>query len=210
MMAYQNMQPGRVCGGNDTISLFNAACDGFFDQHVPAATCGNFGVIQRFCITPSEKEAKKGALWAAALSLPHALLLFTPVMVARITLPDAEPEGAYGQIATTLLPAGMIGVVAAAMLAATMSAMDSTWNVLSAIITKDFYQRLFRPKATERELLKAGRWATFLVASVATSSALVIAATETELFGLAAEIAAIVTAPATLPEPPKQLNWSAS
>ena len=99
----------------------------------------------------------------------------------------------------TLLPAGMAGVVAAAMLAATMSALDSSWNVNSAVLTKDVYQRLIRPGASGRELLTVGRLTTALVGVTATAIAVTIALTETRLFGMAQTIVSTIQAPTILP-----------
>ena len=160
---------------------------------------GNWGVIPRFCITSSEREAKKAGYWAAALSVPHALLLFMPVLVAKIMMPEVDPESAYGAIAMALLPAGMVGIVAAAMLAATMSALDSSWNVVAAVLTKDIYKRLLRPRADDRELLLAGRVATMLVGVAATAVALTIALTQTRLFGMAQIVVSTIQAPTVLP-----------
>jgi SSS family solute:Na+ symporter len=175
---------------------------------------GNWGIIQRYCVTSSEREARKAGYWAAALSVPHAVLLLTPLVVARVMMPGIDPEAAYGKIALTLLPTGMIGVVAAAMLAATMSALDSSWNINSGVLTKDIYQRLFRPEAGDRELLNVGRLATAFVGVSATSIAVTIAVTETELFKLAEKVVSTVQAPTVVPVLlglliPRMPRWSA-
>ena len=175
---------------------------------------GNWGVIQRYCVTPSEREARKAGYWAAALSVPHAVLLLTPLVVARVIMPGIDPEAAYGKIALALLPTGMIGVVAAAMLAATMSALDSSWNIGSGVITKDIYQRLFRPEAEDRELLNVGRLATAFVGVSATSIAVTIAVTETELFTMAEKVVSTIQAPTVVPVLlglmiPRMPRWSA-
>lgn len=160
---------------------------------------GNWGIIQRFCITPSEREARKAGYWAAALSVPHAVLLFMPVLCARLFMPGIDPEAAYGKMALALLPAGMIGVVVAAMLAATMSALDSSWNISSGVMTKDIYQRLVRPNASERELLNVARLSTGFIGTVATLIAVTIALTETQLFGMAQRVVSIIQSPTVVP-----------
>ena len=51
------------------------------------------------------------------------------------------------------MPAGMVGLLIAAMFAATMSSMDSGLNRNSGIFVKNFYEPILRPKATEKELV---------------------------------------------------------
>ncbi|GAL28452.1 sodium-solute symporter putative [Vibrio variabilis] len=51
------------------------------------------------------------------------------------------------------MPVGMVGLLIAAMFAATMSSMDSGLNRNSGIFVMNFYQPILRPNATERELM---------------------------------------------------------
>ena len=55
-----------------------------------------------------------------------------------------------------LLPSGVRGLMLAVMLAALMSSLTSIFNSSSTIFTMDIYGR-FRPKASQKELLFAGR-----------------------------------------------------
>src|SRR3989440_12765855 len=58
-----------------------------------------------------------------------------------------------------LLPAGLGGVMIAALLAALMGAMSSVFSSESTMVTLDFYKK-FRPAATESQLVFFGRMAT--------------------------------------------------
>jgi len=60
------------------------------------------------------------------------------------------------------MPAGLQGVLIAAMLAALMSSLASVFNSSSTIFTMDFYKK-FKPDASERELVTVGRLATVLM-----------------------------------------------
>ena len=51
-----------------------------------------------------------------------------------------------------------------AMLAASLSTLASEFNVTSSVLTKDVYERLWRPNATPREQLLVARLTTLLVA----------------------------------------------
>lgn len=55
-----------------------------------------------------------------------------------------------------LLPVGVLGFVAAGLIAAIMSSIDSTLNSASTLLTMDFFKKL-RPRTTSRQLTWAGR-----------------------------------------------------
>ena len=52
------------------------------------------------------------------------------------------------------IPAGFRGLIFVALIAAAMSTFDSQLNMSAAYFVKDFYQRLIRPKAETKELIR--------------------------------------------------------
>ena len=52
------------------------------------------------------------------------------------------------------IPAGVRGLIFVALIAAAMSTFDSQLNMSAAYFVKDFYQRLIRPKAETKELIR--------------------------------------------------------
>ena len=63
---------------------------------------------------------------------------------------------------------GLMGIIAAAVMAASMSSLDSAFNSMSTVSVIDFYQRYFRPDASDKQLLQASRgftvfWAVLIV-----------------------------------------------
>ena len=63
---------------------------------------------------------------------------------------------AFIKLVNELMPIGVRGLMLAVMLAALMSSLSSIFNSSSTIFTMDIYTQI-RPKASERELLIAGR-----------------------------------------------------
>ena len=55
---------------------------------------------------------------------------------------------------------GLMGIIAAAVVAASMSSLDSAFNSMSTVSTIDFYQKYFKPKATPEHYLKVTRFFT--------------------------------------------------
>src|SRR5690606_8843851 len=60
------------------------------------------------------------------------------------------------------MPMGVIGLIIAAIFAAAMSSISSELNALATASTIDFYRRQVRPDAGTRELVRFGRFATFI------------------------------------------------
>lgn len=99
---------------------------------------GTWNLAQRFIASPAGSDARKAAFLSAALYLTFPLILFFPMWAAPIFFPDiGDPEQVYGVMAREFLPPGMLGLVLAAMFAATMSMTASDSNAVSAVTTRD-------------------------------------------------------------------------
>jgi hypothetical protein len=68
-----------------------------------------------------------------------------------------------------------MGLMMAAMFAATMSVLSAEYNVTASVLTRDIYQRVFRPNASGKESLLVGRLMTLLVGTIVTIGALFVA-----------------------------------
>ncbi|HEX8353167.1 MAG TPA: hypothetical protein VF611_09725 [Pyrinomonadaceae bacterium] len=58
------------------------------------------------------------------------------------------------------MPAGVVGLIIAAIFAAAMSSISAELNALATATTIDFYRRHYRPEADDRHYVKVGRIAT--------------------------------------------------
>ena len=57
----------------------------------------------------------------------------------------------------TFLPSGLLGLVAASLIAAFMSTMSTQINLGASYLVNDFYQRFIQPDATQKQLITAAR-----------------------------------------------------
>ena len=57
----------------------------------------------------------------------------------------------------TLLPSGLLGLVAASLIAAFMSTMSTQLNLGASYLVNDFYKRFISPNASESQLVAMGR-----------------------------------------------------
>jgi SSS family solute:Na+ symporter len=122
-------------------------------------------IIQRALAAKDAREAQKGIIFAAFLKLLMPVLVVLPGIAAVILAPDlSAPDKAYPEV-MKLLPAGIMGLVFAALIAAIVSSLASMMNSISTIFTIDIVKHYY--DGSEQQLVTIGRIVSF--------SALVIA-----------------------------------
>src|SRR6218665_420125 len=136
---------------------------------------GNWTFIQRFYSVRDEKASRKQAMLTAVFFFIFPVIFLFPSLAARVIIPElANPEMAYVSVCLKLLPQGIMGLMIAAMFAATMSVLSGEYNVTAGVLTKDIYQRLFNKKAQDKELLWVGRLMTLFLGALITFGALYV------------------------------------
>lgn len=101
--------------------------------------CTNQFIVQRVLGARSIADARWGALFAGFLKLSVLYLMVLPGVMAAMFLPELDSgDMVFPTLVTTLLPAGLAGLVIAGLLAAIMSSIDSTLNAAAALMTMDF------------------------------------------------------------------------
>jgi len=155
---------------------------------IPASFTFSYAVggnAQRYYSVRDEKSAYRVGLLAFLLFLLSPVLFGIPPLVGKVLWPDVSmieyfshiakaDENIFIAVVMRYMPAGLIGVFLAAMMSASMSAMDSGWNATSAIISIDVYKRFFNPHADEKKVLQVGRLATVGLCLFAMAMALTI------------------------------------
>ncbi len=128
---------------------------------------GNWVFIQRFYSVKDERATRKLGFLSATLLFVFPIVFLLPAIAAADILPGLEdPEQAYVAVAVHLLPAGLLGLMIAAMFSATMSSLNSEFNIMSAVLTNDIYKRLINPHATDKQLIFVARLNIILVGTV--------------------------------------------
>jgi len=83
---------------------------------------------------------------------------------------------------------GLMGVIAAAVLAASMSSLDSAFNSMATVSTIDFYQRYFKPEESDAHYLKVSRVFTVFWALLIIIPALMFAQTEGSILEILSKV----------------------
>lgn len=127
-------------------------------------------ITQRALAARSLRAGQRGVIFAAFLKLAMPFLVVFPGMLAwqLYGAEIAEGDRAYPTLVAQLVPAGLRGVLLAALFGAVMSSLDSMLNSASTIFTVDLYQRYWRRGAADpRHLLRVGRASTAVFVVVA-------------------------------------------
>ncbi|MEQ8818780.1 MAG: hypothetical protein RLY93_00940 [Sumerlaeia bacterium] len=120
---------------------------------------GDWPFAQRYICVPSAKDARKAALLFGGLFLVTPILWMLPPMAFRILQPGEAPREAYILVCRAVLPAGMIGVLMAAMFSATASMLSSVLNVYAGVLARDMYGKVIeRRPAAEVLSSRRGLW----------------------------------------------------
>jgi SSS family solute:Na+ symporter len=129
--------------------------------------CTDQFIVQRVLSGRNQTESRRGAILGAGFKLTPVFIFLIPGMIAYalnykgiITLPNSD--SAFSILVRELLPIGFKGLVVGGILAALMSSLASLYNSSATLFTVDFYEK-FRPKASEKELVRVGRIATATV-----------------------------------------------
>ena len=114
-------------------------------------------IIQRALAAKDAREGQKGILFAAFLKLLMPVLVVLPGIAAVLLVPDLPaPDSAYPEV-MKLLPAGIAGLVFAALIAAIVSSLASMMNSIATIFTMDVYVHAVRKARSEQHLVGVGR-----------------------------------------------------
>lgn len=135
-------------------------------------------IIQR-TLGADLNTARKGILFAAFLKLLVPLIVVVPGIAAYVLYQDGmfqtemldaagvlKPDQAY-PVLLNLLPVGLKGVAFAALTAAIVASLAGKANSISAIFTLDIYKLYINKNASERHLIKVGRWTVWISMAIA-------------------------------------------
>lgn len=133
--------------------------------------CTNQSIIQRALGAKNLKEAQKGILIAAIFKLIAPIAIVLPGVIAfhmfKETLGPGDYLKAYPTLVKTVLPAPLTGFFAAVMVGAVLSTFNSVLNSAATLFNQGVFKPLFRPDATDRSQVKAGRWCSTVLAVAA-------------------------------------------
>lgn len=162
---------------------------------------GNWSLIQKFYSARSDREAvQMGWLASLLFLILPPVWIFTGMLARAFVSPNGfDPQTIYARLAAHLLPYGMLGLIVAALFAATMSVLSSGYNVMSAVLTLDVYQRWIRPQAQQKEIVLVGRILTAAIGIIVLLIALVVSYYHWSIFNTMVAAFGFLLPPTVLP-----------
>lgn len=130
---------------------------------------GDWPFVQRYISVPTRKDAKKSTYLIGLLYFLTPLIWYLPTMIYRVMEPgfalDADAvtmtyngEHAYVNMSKLVLMSGMVGMMLAAMLSATLSNVSGILNVYANVYTYDIWKHNEKNRnADEKKLIRVGR-----------------------------------------------------
>jgi SSS family solute:Na+ symporter len=131
--------------------------------------CCDQTIVQRVLAAKDEKNARLGPLFCAFLKIWPVFFFVLPgticvALVQQNAFGGAAPQTAadtYTFLITHLLPVGLKGLVAAAMLAAAMQTCSAALNSTATLVAYDLFKR-HNPDLEDRQLVTIGKVTTVL------------------------------------------------
>lgn len=142
-------------------------------------------IIQKGLAAKNLAEAKKGLIFAGYLKILIPIIVIVPGITAYVLFnhPDLQhtiqgldgsikvADDAYPWLLRNFAPVGIRGLAFAALVAAVVSSLASMLNSTSTIFTLDIYRDLINKHASEKQLVRTGRYAAAIALLIAIISA---------------------------------------
>src|SRR5260221_7227474 len=132
--------------------------------------CADQTIVQRVLGARDEQHARIGPLFCGFIKILPVFIFVLPGLFAytlaatgRLDIRSLQTgdgvvnsKGIYTLMITQLLPSGLVGILAAALLSGLMGQVSGALNSISTLVSYDIYRRR-RPGASDKQLVRAGR-----------------------------------------------------
>lgn len=130
--------------------------------------CTDQTIVQRVLGAKDENHARIGPLFAGFIKILPTFIFVLPGLIClalvrqgHFTDSIASTKDTFAFMMTHLLPPGLVGLVAAALLAALMSTVSGALNSIATLFSYDLY-KVWKPDADDAHLIRVGRIVTFI------------------------------------------------
>ena len=128
-------------------------------------------ILVRYMSIKSEKEMKKsqkiGITWTTIILAMASVVGLVGHKFVGTYLAEGSQSMIFVTMVRQLFPAFIAGLLLSAILAASMSTADSQLLLSTSAFTSDVYKPIFRKKASDKEIMWAGRIMVAVIAVIA-------------------------------------------
>lgn len=136
--------------------------------------CADQTIVQRVLGAKDERHARLGPIFAGFIKVLPVFIFILPGVMCLALIQQGKLEAlpmladgsgpdsnhVLARLISGLLPTGLRGVMAAALLAALMSTVSGALNSIATLFSYDLFKR-WRPQTSDRTLVTVGRIVTF-------------------------------------------------
>lgn len=121
-------------------------------------------IVQKVLGAKTLRDAQLGPIFTGFLKILPVFMMIVPGIIAYVLFGDiiTDPNDALPTLIKEVLPIGLKGVIAAALMAALMSTIAAGLNSAGTLVSIDFVKR-FRPEINDKKVLFIGRITIFIV-----------------------------------------------
>ncbi len=123
--------------------------------------CVDQAIVQRVLAARNLEHARGATVLAGFLKVTPVFLMVLPGIIARRLYSSevrADTNAALPILMKHLLPPGMLGLMLAAVVASCMSSLDSVFTASASLFCLDVYRPYIRPRSSDAELVRVGRY----------------------------------------------------
>ncbi len=120
--------------------------------------CTDQTIVQKTLGARSMRDGQLGAVFAGGLKILPLFFMVLPGVLGYVLFQDVieQPNDTLLVMIQELLPAGLKGLLAAGLLAAVMSTVESALNSTATVVAEDIVKKV-RPQTSDRALVTIGR-----------------------------------------------------
>ncbi len=126
--------------------------------------CSDQTIVQRVLAAKTEEDAQKGPIFAGFLKILPVFVMVLPGVFAYVLFQEkiSTSNETLPVLISELLPVGVKGIFAAALLSALMSTVAAALNSCSTLVAVDILKRV-NPNVSDERQVRTGRWAAVVV-----------------------------------------------
>ncbi|SFB87292.1 solute:Na+ symporter, SSS family [Algibacter lectus] len=126
--------------------------------------CSDQTIVQRVLAAKSEEDAQKGPIFAGFLKILPVFIMVLPGVIGYVLFKDkiTDSNETLPVLINELLPIGIKGIFAAALLSALMSTIAAALNSCSTLVAIDIAKRV-KPSLSDKKQVLIGKYVSVVV-----------------------------------------------
>ncbi len=153
-------------GSKDSVLPFGTLFTGLVINQV-YFWCMNQVIVQRALGAKNLKEAQKGMLLMGVFKILMPIIIVLPGVIGFYYFGDSlygSQDTIYPNLVKKVLPVSMVGFFAAVVMGTVLSTLNAVLNSAATLFSLGVYKRQVNPQASERKLVRIGKWTTVTMA----------------------------------------------